>query len=87
MTGPMLLFSHGLGCTRAGSVFLGDHWAARCYVAVFLQHPGSEDTLWKDEALIGHADLKSRLSVYPALRGLHPSTLRPNSASRARVDA
>ncbi len=46
---PVVLFSHGLGGSRAGSVFLGEHWAARGYVAVFLQHPGSDDSVWKDE--------------------------------------
>ena len=45
---PVVLFSHGLGGTREGSVFLGEHWAARGYVAVFLQHPGSDDSVWKD---------------------------------------
>src|SRR5208283_1101253 len=45
---PVVLFSHGLGGSRAGSVFLGEHWAARGYVAVFLQHPGSDDSVWKD---------------------------------------
>lgn len=45
---PVVLFSHGLGGTREGSVFLGEHWAARGYVAVFLQHPGSDDSVWRD---------------------------------------
>ena len=45
---PVVLFSHGLGGNRAGSAFLGEHWAARGYVAVFLQHPGSDDSVWKD---------------------------------------
>ena len=49
---PVVLFSHGLGGTRAGSVFLGEHWAARGYVAVFLQHPGSDDSVWKDQPLV-----------------------------------
>jgi predicted dienelactone hydrolase len=44
---PVVLFSHGLGGSRLGSKFLGEHWAARGYVAVFLQHPGSDDALWK----------------------------------------
>ena len=44
----VVLFSHGLGGSRAGSEFLGEHWAARGYVAVFLQHPGSDDAVWKD---------------------------------------
>lgn len=45
---PVILFSHGLGGTRTGSKFLGQHWAARGYVAVFSQHPGSDDSVWKD---------------------------------------
>lgn len=44
---PVVLFSHGLGGTREGSAFLGEHWAVRGYVAVFLQHPGSDDSVWK----------------------------------------
>ena len=46
-----MLFSHGLGGSRAGSPFLGKHWAARGYVAVFLQHPGSDELVWKDQPL------------------------------------
>ncbi len=46
---PVVLFSHGLGGTRAGSKFLGEQWSARGYVAVFLQHPGSDDSVWKNE--------------------------------------
>lgn len=45
---PVILFSHGLGGSRAGSNFLGEHWAARGYVVVFLQHPGSDSSVWKD---------------------------------------
>ncbi len=45
---PVVLFSHGLGGNRNGSAFLGKHWAARGYVAVFLQHPGSDDSVWRE---------------------------------------
>jgi len=45
---PVVLFSHGLGGSRAGSAFMGEQWAARGYVAVFVQHPGSDDSVWKD---------------------------------------
>src|SRR5262245_51102076 len=50
-TAPVVIFSHGLGGTRTGSAFLGKHWAARGYVAVFVQHPGSDDSVWKDKPL------------------------------------
>ena len=48
---PVVLFSHGLGGTRKGCAYLGEHWSARGYVVVFLQHPGSDDSVWKDEPL------------------------------------
>jgi predicted dienelactone hydrolase len=48
---PVVLFSHGLGGTRSGCEYLGNHWAARGYAAVFLQHPGSDDSVWKDKPL------------------------------------
>jgi predicted dienelactone hydrolase len=44
---PVVLFSHGLGGSREGSKFMGEHWAGRGYVAVFMQHPGSDDSVWK----------------------------------------
>ena len=46
---PVVLFSHGLGGSREGNAYLGRHWAARGYVAVFLQHPGSDTSVWKDK--------------------------------------
>jgi len=45
---PVILFSHGLGGSREGCAYLGKHWARRGHVAVFLQHPGSDATLWRD---------------------------------------
>lgn len=48
---PVVLFSHGLGGSRDTSPYLGEHWARRGYVAVFLQHPGSDVDVWRDEQL------------------------------------
>ncbi len=48
---PVLLFSHGLGGSREGNAYLGQHWAARGYAVVFLQHPGSDTSVWKDKPL------------------------------------
>ena len=44
---PVVLFSHGLGGSRAMGAYLGLHWARRSYVAIFLQHPGSDADLWQ----------------------------------------
>ncbi len=44
---PVVLFSHGLGGSCENNPYLGNHWAARGYVAVFLQHAGSDSAVWK----------------------------------------
>ncbi len=39
---PVILFSHGLGGSRETAVYLGEHWSARGYLTVFMQHAGSD---------------------------------------------
>lgn len=46
---PVVLFSHGLGGSRETNAYLGLHWAARGYVVVFVQHAGSDESVWKDK--------------------------------------
>jgi predicted dienelactone hydrolase len=48
---PVILFSHGLGGSKEGNGFMGDHWAKRGYVAVFLQHAGSDSSVWRETEL------------------------------------
>ena len=48
---PVVLFSHGLGRSRQGNAYLGNHWASRGYVVVFIQHPGSDSSVWQDKPL------------------------------------
>ncbi len=48
---PVVIFSHGLGGSRQGSAYLGRHWSARGYAVVFLQHPGSDESVWRDVPL------------------------------------
>lgn len=47
---PVILWSHGLGGSRDNSGYLGRHWSARGYVVVFLQHAGSDESVWRDVA-------------------------------------
>jgi predicted dienelactone hydrolase len=49
---PVVLFSHGLGGSRENSPYLGQHWAAHGFVVVYLQHPGSDEKVWKDRPRI-----------------------------------
>lgn len=47
---PVILFSHGLSGTRQGYGYLGTHWASHGYVAVHLQHPGTDSIVLQDPA-------------------------------------
>ncbi|MEI6177330.1 MAG: dienelactone hydrolase [Verrucomicrobiota bacterium] len=46
---PVILFSHGLGGSRDNNSYLGNHWAKRGYIVVFIQHPGSDEAVWKEK--------------------------------------
>src|SRR5271157_2468473 len=49
---PVVLFSHGLGGSRAECAYLGRHWASRGYVAVFLGHRGGRFSVRQDEPAV-----------------------------------
>jgi predicted dienelactone hydrolase len=49
---------------------MGEHWAARGYVAVFVQHPGSDDSVWRGKPLLG------RLAAMRAAASLQNFMLR-----------
>jgi predicted dienelactone hydrolase len=44
---PVILFSHGLGGSREGYAFLGEHWARAGFLVVHLQHRGSDNQVWR----------------------------------------
>jgi dienelactone hydrolase len=43
---PLVVFSHGIGGSRAGYSYLGRFWASQGYASLHLQHVGSDRTLW-----------------------------------------
>ena len=68
---PVVIFSHGLGGSRENSAYLGNYWADHGYVAVFVQHAGSDEEVWRSvergermEALKSAASLQSALARY-----------------------
>jgi predicted dienelactone hydrolase len=46
---PVILFSHGLGGSRDGYAYLGNHWASWGYCCIHLQHEGSDSAVWQDK--------------------------------------
>ena len=61
---PVLLFSHGLGGSRAGGEQWARLWAANGYLCVHMQHHGSDEALWKDKnPLAGFAALRRAMTL------------------------
>lgn len=44
---PVILFSHGLGGSNESCSYLGSAWASQGFVVVQIQHPGSDENVWK----------------------------------------
>ncbi|MGJ3230727.1 MAG: alpha/beta hydrolase family protein [Oceanicaulis sp.] len=44
---PAVIFSHGLGGSRDAAPYLGAHLASWGFVAVHIQHPGSDTAIWE----------------------------------------
>ncbi len=44
---PIVIWSHGLGGSRDGADYMGEHLASHGYLAVHVQHPGSDSSLLK----------------------------------------
>ncbi len=45
-TVPLVVFSHGIGGSRRGYSYLGQHWASHGIASLHLQHVGSDRNLW-----------------------------------------
>lgn len=64
---PLVIFSHGLGGSRDGGKAWGEHWSANGYLVIHVQHPGSDESMWKGP---GEGAPKQRLA-----RGATPEQL------------
>lgn len=53
-TFPVIVFSHGLGGSFNRCAYLGRSWAANGFVVVLLQHPGSDENVWKGKVRVLH---------------------------------
>ncbi len=45
---PVVIVSHGLGGSREGLKYIGEYWGSHGYIAVHIQHVGSDVSLFKD---------------------------------------
>ena len=49
---PVILFSHGLGSSIDSCAYLANAWTANGFVCVLVQHPGSDENVWKGKVRI-----------------------------------
>jgi len=63
---PVILFSHGLGGSRDAGTVWGEHWAKHGYLVIHLQHPGSDEALWKGRPVGAMARAREAMSMQNA---------------------
>lgn len=56
---PLVLFSHGLGGSRRGYIYLGSHFARNGVASLHVQHVGSDRALWGGSPLALAARLQA----------------------------
>lgn len=68
---PLVVFSHGLGGTRAGYAHLGRHWAAQGVATIHPQHAGSDRAVWSAGGLGVLGSLRSAATPEQAFARAH----------------
>lgn len=64
---PLVVFSHGLGGSRLGYAHFGRHFAQSGFIALHLQHPGSDRAVWSGGLLAMLGNIQEAASDANAL--------------------
>ncbi|MFN0160999.1 MAG: alpha/beta hydrolase family protein [Burkholderiales bacterium] len=89
---PLVVFSHGMGGSRFGYSHIGRHLAANGFVAVHVQHAGSDRSVWTGNMLSLIGSLQEAASDTNALARAQDvsfaiSRVLDDAALAARIDA
>ena len=68
---PLVVFSHGIGGSRAGYRYLGSHWAGHGWASLHLQHVGSDRGLWGGNPLEVFGRLRDAATDGEAIARVH----------------
>ncbi len=60
---PLLVYSHGLGVSAEAFAYLGNAWASRGVVSLFIRHPETDESLWRGKVR-PMATLKEAYKIY-----------------------
>ncbi|MGI5831445.1 MAG: alpha/beta hydrolase family protein [Thermoguttaceae bacterium] len=64
---PVIIYSHGLGGSPERFAYLGNMWASRGFVSVFLHHPETDETQWRGKIRV-MSELRELYRQYWAAR-------------------
>ena len=64
---PLVVFSHGLGGSRAGYSYLGRYWASQGFASLHVQHAGSDRAVWTGNVFKLFGNLQTAASEANAL--------------------
>ena len=59
---PLVVFSHGMGGSRAGYSYLGRHWASLGFASLHVQHAGSDRAVWSGNLFTLFGNLQTAVS-------------------------
>lgn len=68
---PLMVFSHGIGGSRANYSYLGRHWASKGFASLHVQHVGSDHTVWRGNPLTVVNRLRQAASEAEAVQRVH----------------
>ena len=68
---PVIVFSHGIGGSRRGYSYLGQHWASQGYASLHLQHVGSDRGVWTGNPFAMFFRLQSAADESEAVARVH----------------
>lgn len=68
---PLMLFSHGMGGSRANYGYLGRHWASNGVASLHVQHVGSDYSVWSGNPLTLVSRLQAAANELEAVNRVH----------------
>lgn len=88
---PLVVFSHGIGGSRAGYSYLGRGWASQGYASLHVQHVGSDRQIWFGSPFGLVSRLRSAAQEHEAIARVNDLRFALDqvlgSADGARIDA
>jgi predicted dienelactone hydrolase len=68
---PLMVFSHGIGGSRANYSYLGRHWASHGVASLHVQHVGSDRSVWGGSLLGVVGRLRTAATEAEAVQRVH----------------